>query len=342
MEPFMWLIPLITGYRYSRRMELSSVNGELGVKITGEFEFIIAIDVDSDGFVYVLDQANFNIQNSPRKEILVNSWGSQGSGEGQFLSPAGIAIHGNQYVYVTDSQGYRVSKFDTDGNFISQWGSQGSTPGKFRILRGIEVDTSGNVYLADEGNICVQKFTGDGTYLLQWGIGLFNGPQDIAVDPDGNIHVLDTYQGIQKFTPTGSFICQGMDDDQGFSEGQFNSPRGITIDEHGNIFVMDTFNQRALVFYNDVVEDDSRTIQIEPAFQGIREVSNLEINGSFEVEPALSDWTYGGVLPVSRSTNAYTGDFSLLLAEPTPATPIGPSYAWAHNTVYIPTGWENP
>jgi DNA-binding beta-propeller fold protein YncE len=249
---------------------------------------------------------------------------------------------------VTDNQAHRVTKFDTDGNFILQWGSQGTGASQFNYPRGIEVDGNGDVYVADGVNLHVQKFTGEGTYLLQWGtggsgIGQFNSPEDIAVDPDGNIHVLDsTSQGVQKFTPTGTFICQGMDDDLGFSEGQLNSPRGIAIDSNGNILVMDSMNQRLLVFYNDLVEETTRASQPGATGSSTRADAILEINGSFEAEPALSDWTYGGTLPVSRSDNAYTGSYSLLLAQPTPAIPIGQSYAWAHNTVYVPTSWENP
>jgi DNA-binding beta-propeller fold protein YncE len=85
-------------------------------------------------------------------------WGSQGSGEGQFDGPAGVAVDSSGNVYVTDFNNHRIQKFTADGEFLAQWGSQGSGEGQLFFPRGVAVDTSGNVYVADPGNSRIQKF----------------------------------------------------------------------------------------------------------------------------------------------------------------------------------------
>src|SRR5262249_15580430 len=52
-----------------------------------------------------------------------SSFGSAGSGAGQFQTPVGVAIQQtNGAVYVADSGNARVAKFSTTGQFISAWG----------------------------------------------------------------------------------------------------------------------------------------------------------------------------------------------------------------------------
>lgn len=53
--------------------------------------------------------------------IFVTSWGSPGSGNGQFNWPQGIAVDSSGYVYVADTQNYRIQKFDSSGNFKMTW-----------------------------------------------------------------------------------------------------------------------------------------------------------------------------------------------------------------------------
>jgi DNA-binding beta-propeller fold protein YncE len=47
-------------------------------------------------------------------------WGSEGTGDGEFLSVTSISIYGGE-VYVTDTERRDIQVFDTDGNFIRKW-----------------------------------------------------------------------------------------------------------------------------------------------------------------------------------------------------------------------------
>ena len=95
----------------------------------------------------------------------LSKWGIQGSAEGQFVSPYGIAVAG--YVYVADSANNRIQRFTTDGIYVSKWGNGGTGDGQFQTPTGIDVDSAGNVYVVDSNNNRIQKFTSDGSFVTK-------------------------------------------------------------------------------------------------------------------------------------------------------------------------------
>ena len=89
----------------------------------------------------------------------VTTWGSSGTGDGQFNAPLGVATDGNGNVYVADTNNNRIQKFTSTGTFLTTWGSFSySGNGQFNGPFGVATDGNGNVYVADEGNSRIQKF----------------------------------------------------------------------------------------------------------------------------------------------------------------------------------------
>jgi hypothetical protein len=89
----------------------------------------------------------------------ITTWGSYGSQDGYFDSPAGVAVDSSGNVYVADKGNHRIQKFDNNGNFITKWGSNGWTGnGQFQYPNGVAVDAALNVYVADTYNDRIQKF----------------------------------------------------------------------------------------------------------------------------------------------------------------------------------------
>ncbi|HWM64719.1 MAG TPA: trypsin-like serine protease [Solirubrobacterales bacterium] len=75
------------------------------------------------------------------------------------------------------------------------------------------------------------------------GNGQFNSPRGIAVDPEGNVWVVDGLNNrIQKFDPEGEYLdqCGG----KGSGNGQLDGPADIAVDPEGNIWVADANNHR--------------------------------------------------------------------------------------------------
>lgn len=56
----------------------------------------------------------------------VASWGSPGTGPGQFNLPHGIAVY-DGVIYVADRQNGRIQRFHLDGKFIGEWTHLGKT-----------------------------------------------------------------------------------------------------------------------------------------------------------------------------------------------------------------------
>ena len=86
------------------------------------------------------------------------SWGTYGSGPGQFTGPVGIAVTSDGSVLVSDG-GSRVQRFTPNGQYIGEFGPYGTGPGEFNNPAGIAQDGSGNLYVTDALNQRVQKLS---------------------------------------------------------------------------------------------------------------------------------------------------------------------------------------
>jgi DNA-binding beta-propeller fold protein YncE len=80
------------------------------------------IAIGSDDSIYVVDSGrNRIVKFSPDGQVLA-SWGSEGSGDGQFVGLSSVAVDSTtNKVYVADSLNKRIQIFDSDGKFLTKW-----------------------------------------------------------------------------------------------------------------------------------------------------------------------------------------------------------------------------
>jgi len=80
------------------------------------------IAIGPDDSIYVVDQGRTRIVKfSPDGQVL-SSWGSKGTGDGQFNDPTSVAIDSaSGKVYVADPINRRIQVFDPNGKFLSKW-----------------------------------------------------------------------------------------------------------------------------------------------------------------------------------------------------------------------------
>ena len=80
------------------------------------------ITIGPDDSVYVVDSGhNRIVKFSPDGQVLA-SWGSEGSGDGQFKGLSSVAIDPtNNKVYVADPINRRIQVFDSNGKFLTKW-----------------------------------------------------------------------------------------------------------------------------------------------------------------------------------------------------------------------------
>ena len=62
---------------------------------------------------------------SPNGEKL-RSFGTCGSGQGQFKYPYGVAVDGEENILVADCHNHRIQKFTAEGLFLAAMGTKGS------------------------------------------------------------------------------------------------------------------------------------------------------------------------------------------------------------------------
>jgi len=176
-----------------------------------------------------------------RKDVASLVWGFQTS---------------NTEVAVSDP--YEAIKQQVNPDLVI--GQTGSGPAQFQAPRSIALAADGSIYVADSRNNRIQHLTITGDEINSWGSfadvamgeapgGTFNEPWGVAVAPNGNVYVMDTWNyRIQKFNANGEFLS--MWGTNGFAESPFAfyGPRGVAVDADGKVFVVDTGNKRVVVF----------------------------------------------------------------------------------------------
>jgi DNA-binding beta-propeller fold protein YncE len=80
------------------------------------------IAIGPDDSIYVVDSGrNRIVKFNPDGQVLA-SWGSEGSGDGQFKGISSVAVDPmNNKLYVADPLNSRIQVFDSDGKFLSKW-----------------------------------------------------------------------------------------------------------------------------------------------------------------------------------------------------------------------------
>ena len=149
--------------------------------------------------VYISDRRNYRIQILNAKLTFSNSFGSYGSGDGQFNYLWAVALDCTGNVYVADSFGGRncIQVFTAEGKFLRKFGKKGSGDGQLYYPSSVSIDSDDIVYVNEYYNHCVSMFTSEGQFLRSFGTkgegtGQFNYPCGIAVDRDGLVYVSDT------------------------------------------------------------------------------------------------------------------------------------------------------
>ena len=249
------------------------LNGNHG---DARFSILRGIAVDKAGNIYVADSYTIRkITPTGGVSTLAGKAGTPGTVDGagseaRFSVPSGVAVDDAGNVYVADM--YTIRKITTAGVVSTLAGTPrhaGSADGTGASARfsdqnkGLAVDKEGNVYVTDTYNNTIRKITPAGVVTTVAGTAgqagatdglgaeaLFNRPQGIGMDKEGNFYVADTYNNtIRKITPAGVVTTvAGAVGQRGIVDGlggnvRFNDPQGIAVDDQNNIYVADRGNQ---------------------------------------------------------------------------------------------------
>ncbi len=250
-----------------------------GKGLSASFRSLSALAIAPDGTLYVADQGNglvrrvtvegvvSTIAGSPRNGSAVDGAGSAA----RFIEMTGIAVDASGIVYITDRNAIRkVSPTGTVSTFagspgVSAFANGQGNEARFGTLAGIAIDATGNLYVSDATNFSIRKVTPSGQVSTIAGnpeqmgsapgtgkLASFGAPGPLTMAPDGNLIILDTYNGtLRAMTPTGLVTSlvgaplietsAGSIDGLG-QEARFRQPSGLGMDAAGNIYAADTLN----------------------------------------------------------------------------------------------------
>jgi DNA-binding beta-propeller fold protein YncE len=208
--------------------------------------------------VYVADTGNklvdeFTPVLEPVTHTFQSSFGSAGSGLGQFSGPYDTAIDSARNFYVTDSNQNRVEKFDSNGAFLTSFGNTGGA-GQLNFPRGIAVNSSNNIYVVDDNNRRVAIYDSSGNYVSSFGSngtgnGQFQGMAEITIDRLNYIYVADpVLNRVTEFYPDGTFFA--VWGATGTGGGLFNTAAGVAVDTNRALVYTVDYSGAHLQAYN--------------------------------------------------------------------------------------------
>jgi DNA-binding beta-propeller fold protein YncE len=210
------------------------------------------IAVDAQGRIWVADDESDRVDKwriTVLRPTFSSSFGSFGTGNGEFDEPTGIGVNpSNGDVVVADGKNNRVEVFSEKGEFVRTFGSAGTGNGEFKEPGGVAVDSKGNIWVTDTGNDRVQEFNEKGEYLAQFGAvgtgnGEFEAPKGLAVDSKGNIWVADSGNNrVEEFNEKREYVLQ-------FAAG--TNPIGVAVDSKGNVWTDNEDETGAIEEHNE-------------------------------------------------------------------------------------------
>ncbi len=212
----------------------------------------VGLTVHRDGRVFVADTHYSRVLVFDRDGKQLQSFGSNGTGPGQFQLVTDVAIDRDGFIYVSEYGGNdRISKFTPDLQFIRSFGNEAVGGEKLNRPNALAIDDEQTLWVADSCNHRIVRFSLDGEYLSSFGTvgvepGQLRWPYGICACRDGSLLVCEFGNNrLQWFDRKGkSLRTWGM---AGRMLGNLSSPWGAVESTDGLIYVLDSLNDRVQI-----------------------------------------------------------------------------------------------
>ena len=217
------------------------------------FEGPRAVAINKRGEAIVVERSGhrFAVFNSCGEKLW--TFGSRGSGQGQFLRPRKVTVDDKGNILVADGDNHRIQKFSPAAQFLAATGTRGKGPLHFDCTNAVSFNAANKkVYVSDDGNHNIQVLNSDLTFSSTFGKrgsgkGQFDHPRGIACDSTGKVYVADRdNHRIQVFTAEGKFLKTfGR---YGDDKGELKKPMGVAIYSNDMVYISERNNHRVSIF----------------------------------------------------------------------------------------------
>lgn len=238
------------------------------------------------------------------------SFGTSGSGDGQFSSPTEIAIGPTGDVFVFDAGNGRIQKFSADGTYLGQWSSNRAG---YPATNSIAIGAGGRVLLQAWGSIL--HYDADGNYLYRLDVSPPSYPccTHLDTDPAGNLYWSRQIRG--NFVAVSKYSSGGVQDVSWDFGGGYNSPvLGAAIDASGTCFLPTYDYDIGAGMYLPVIRRriSNTTWTSWPGHGRTLDVDDAgHLFAANEIDHRIDVWTTGGVPVTSFGTfGTEPGQFS--------------------------------
>ena len=225
----------------------------------------------------------------------IKSFGSFGSGPGNFFQPAAAAVDQLNRLYIVDSNNDRVQVFNLNGGYITEFGVFKWAEGDIfdnqdgdNFSSDSMFDQEGNnlndpediaigqfIYVLDKGNNRIVKFNND--YAFQTSIGKYGhgemeflDPRSIALSPIENLYCVDYERDrVVKCDSDGNYLFEVG----AFGKGKdnLNRPLAVAVDSERRFYVAEEGNKRVVVF------DENGIYQYDFPCRLLKELTNIYV-----------------------------------------------------------------
>jgi DNA-binding beta-propeller fold protein YncE len=170
------------------------------------FNYPTNVAFSPTGEIYISDgYGNARVHRFSADGKLLQSWGTPGSGPGQFNVPHGIAVGRDGIVYVADRENSRIQLFSPDGRLVGEW-SDVARPCQ------VFIDKAENFYVAELG----------------FRAGMWPGTAAPADATGGRMSIFDRHGKVRARWGGGATPC---------APGDFFAPHDVWVDSRGDIYV---------------------------------------------------------------------------------------------------------
>ncbi len=186
-----------------------------------------AVDTDRWGNIYVSDKDNGRIIKLSRNGEALMTFGSQGTGEGQFLEQVeGLTLDWRGNVYGRDESGHRNLVFAPDGSFLTTIGARGFEPHQQENADEFVVDRKHRRFIwADNNNYRASVHNMNRGWFLSRIFTQYDFPVFPVVQP--------------------AWIAGGTQGNQPGTE--YDEPNELSFTANGNLWSGDVFNYRVQI-----------------------------------------------------------------------------------------------